>query len=175
MIMTRTRHSKRKLHALGALALGLVACTGKVEVATQPPPQPAPAPPPPAPAPPPKIDKITVSERIQFETDSDILTEASKVVLTHQVVKVLKENPHITLVEIGGHTDSSGGSDDNLLLSQRRAESVKAYLVSQGIAPNRLRAMGYGTRVPVAPNDTEHGREQNRRVEFRIITQAGTP
>ena len=155
--------------------LSFSACKAELEVKTPEPPPPAPAPPPPPPAPPPKIDKITVTERIQFETDSDILTEPSKVVLTNQVVKVLKDNPHITLVEIGGHTDSTGGKDDNLLLSQRRAESVKAYLVSQGIAANRLRAMGYGTKVPVAPNDTEAGRTQNRRVEFRIIEQGGGP
>jgi OOP family OmpA-OmpF porin len=172
-MMMRSNKLSTRVLSLGALAVGLIACQGKVEVTTQPPPQPPPAPPPPAPAPPPKMEKITVTERIQFETDSDILTEGSKVVLTNQVVKVLKDNPHITLVEIGGHTDSTGGKDDNLLLSQRRADSVKAYLVSQGIAANRLRAMGYGTRVPVAPNNTEEGRTQNRRVEFRIIKQGG--
>jgi len=89
----------------------------------------------------------------------------------NDVVKALKDNPQIHLVEIGGHTDSVGKKDDNLMLSQRRAESVRDYLVSQGVVVQRLRAMGYGDRVPVASNDTRDGREQNRRVEFRIIKQ----
>jgi OmpA-OmpF porin, OOP family len=155
-----------------ALALSSMACKAKVQVATAPPPPPPPAAPPPAP--PPKIDKITVSDRIQFETASDILLPQSKVVLG-EVVKILKDNPHISLVEIGGHTDSTGEGTDNLLLSQRRAESVKAYLITQGISEPRMRAMGYGSRIPVMGNETEAGRLQNRRVEFRIITQGGGP
>ncbi len=157
-----------------AFAAALGACKAQVEVTSQPPPppKPAPPPPPPAPAPPPRIDYITVSDRIQFETDSAILKEQSKIVL-NEVVKVLKDNPHITLIEIGGHTDNTGSSDNNLLLSQSRAESVKLYIASQGIDPNRMRAMGYGDRVPVQPNDTDAGRLQNRRVEFRIIEQGG--
>ncbi|MEZ4443183.1 MAG: OmpA family protein [Polyangiaceae bacterium] len=166
-------HKRTRMMIGGLLMLSsMAACKAQVEVTTQPPPPPPAPPPAPAPPPPPKIEAITVSERIQFETDSDVLKEQSKVVLG-EVVKVLKDNPHITLVEIGGHTDDVGGKDDNLLLSQRRAESVKAYLITQGIAENRMRAMGYGTRVPVAPNDTEAGRMQNRRVEFRVVEQAG--
>lgn len=157
-----------------AFAVALGACKAQVEVTSQPPPPPTPAPPPPppAPAPPPRIDTITVSDRIQFETDSAILKEQSKLVL-NEVVRVLKDNPHITLIEIGGHTDNTGQKDNNLLLSQSRAESVKIYIASQGIDANRMRAMGYGDRVPVQPNDTDGGRLQNRRVEFRIIEQGG--
>jgi OmpA-OmpF porin, OOP family len=153
----------------GLLLLFVVGCEAKVEIKSPPPPPPAPAPPPPPP-PPPKIDYITVSERIQFETDSAILLAQSQVVLG-EVVRVLKDNPHIKLVEIGGHTDSTGDSSKNLLLSQDRAESVRAYLMSQGIDGNRMRARGFGDRVPVATNSTPQGREQNRRVEFRIVDQ----
>jgi OOP family OmpA-OmpF porin len=151
--------------------LGLFACKAKVEVTSAPPPPPVPAPAPP-PAPLPKLESITVSERIQFETDSAILKEHSKITL-NEVVKVLKDRPDVTLIEIGGHTDSDGDNDANLLLSQQRAESVKLYIMSQGIDHNRMRAMGYGERIPVAPNDTDLGKTQNRRVEFRIIQQAG--
>ena len=149
----------------------LFACRGKVEVTTQPPPPPKPAPPPPPPPPPkPKLQYITVSERIQFETNKAILLPQSQIVL-NEVVKVLKDNPHITLIEIGGHTDNVGDKDKNLLLSQQRAESVKAYIMTQGINGQRMRAMGYGQNVPVASNSNEAGRLQNRRVEFRIIEQ----
>ncbi len=151
----------------------LLGCRASIKVGPAPPPPPPPpaAAPAPAPDPPPQAPAyITVKERIQFETAEDVLLARSKVVL-NDVVKALKENPHIHLVEIGGHTDSRGEKDDNLMLSQRRAESVRDYLVSQAVAVQRLRAMGYGDRVPVASNDTPDGREQNRRVEFRIIKQ----
>ncbi|MCL4791192.1 MAG: OmpA family protein [Gammaproteobacteria bacterium] len=67
-------------------------------------------------------------------------------------------------VQIEGHTDSVGSEDSNQGLSQRRAESVRAYLVQQGIAANRLTAVGLGENQPVASNDTQSGRQQNRRV-----------
>ena len=162
---------RRTLVVALALGLALAGCKAKVQVTTaMPPPPPAPAPPPPPP--PPKLDNITVSERIQFETDSAVLKEHSKVVL-NEVVKVMKQRTDVKLVEIGGHTDSTGQKDANLLLSQARAESVKFYISSQGVAAQRMRAMGYGDRVPVAPNDTDLGRMRNRRVEFRIIEQGG--
>ena len=151
-----------------ALGMTLLGCETKMRISG-----PAPLPPPapaPAPAPAPLPTYITVKERIQFETDSSVLLEHSKVVL-NDVVKVLADNPAITLVEVGGHTDSTGEKDKNLMLSQLRAESVRDYLVSQGIDTRRLRAMGYGDRIPVASNDNPAGREQNRRVEFRIIKQ----
>jgi len=136
----------------------------------KPPPQPVPEPAPPPPPPAPVIKEITVSERIQFETDKAVLLDQSKVVLG-EVVKVLQDNPQIRLVEIGGHTDSTGDSGKNLLLSDQRARSVRDHLISQGIDGNRLRARGYGDRVPMGSNDTDDGKLQNRRVEFRIIEQ----
>lgn len=150
-----------------AVVCAAVGCKPK----PKPPPPPAPAPAPPPPPPPaPVIKEITVSERIQFETDKAILLEQSKVVLG-EVVRVLQDNPQIRLVEIGGHTDSTGDPGKNLLLSDQRARSVRDYLISQGIDGNRLRARGYGDRVPMGSNDTEEGKLQNRRVEFRIIEQ----
>ena len=72
-------------------------------------------------------------------------------------------------VEVGGHTDSSGADAVNLALSQRRAESVRQYLVGKGIAADRLVAKGYGEAQPVADNKTAQGRSANRRVELKIL------
>jgi outer membrane protein OmpA-like peptidoglycan-associated protein len=72
-------------------------------------------------------------------------------------------------VEISGHTSSEGGLEHNNRLSQARADAVRDYLVSKGIAANRIRTVGYGYSRPRASNDTEAGRAQNRRIEIRII------
>jgi OOP family OmpA-OmpF porin len=164
----------KRARTFGVLAMALAATLAgcSEEPPPQPPPPPAPVPPPPPPAPAPRLPEyITVTERIEFETDKDILLEHSKVILTNQVVSVLKANPQIRLVEIGGHTDSTGDPDYNLLLSENRAKSVMAYLISQGIEPSRLRVRGYGDTIPVQKNTTEAGKQENRRVEFRIVEQ----
>ncbi len=83
------------------------------------------------------------------------------------VALVLKEFPE-TLIEVTGHTDSTGNEEYNLQLSQQRANSVARYLIAQGIAPNRILAKGMGESMPIAPNDTPEGRAANRRVEIRI-------
>ena len=74
-----------------------------------------------------------------------------------------------TIIQIEGHTDSSGSDSYNQLLSERRASSVRDFLLNQGIEPKRTRAVGYGERYPVASNDTAAGREQNRRVELTLV------
>ena len=84
------------------------------------------------------------------------------------VALVLKEFDK-TIIQIEGHTDSTGSRDYNQLLSERRAGSVRDFLLNQGIAPKRTRATGYGPRYPIASNDTESGREQNRRVELTLV------
>ncbi|MCS6913984.1 MAG: OmpA family protein, partial [Myxococcota bacterium] len=91
-----------------------------------------------------------------------------------QAVKVLTEYPDVKL-EIQGHTDTSGQLEMNRELSQKRAEAVKAYLVQKGIAPERLRAVGYGPDKPLADNKTAAGRARNRRVEFQLITTTEVP
>lgn len=88
----------------------------------------------------------------------------------NNLVKLLKDNPKMR-IEVAGHTDSIGTVFVNDKLSQERAEAVKTYLVDKGIATARLRAKGYGSRVPKATNDTEEGRQQNRRTEFEILRQ----
>jgi outer membrane protein OmpA-like peptidoglycan-associated protein len=71
--------------------------------------------------------------------------------------------------EIGGHTDNIGNEADNQKLSEERAKAVRDYLIKNGIAPSRLIAKGYGSSHPVADNDTEEGRQKNRRTEVTIL------
>lgn len=71
-------------------------------------------------------------------------------------------------IEIGGHTDYTGSDAYNQTLSQKRASAVRAYLISQGISAERLTAKGYGEAKPIASNETEEGKAENRRVEFKI-------
>lgn len=87
-----------------------------------------------------------------------------------RVVTMLKNNPSMEIV-IGGHTDNVGAPASNVQLSSARATAVQSYLVSKGIALSRLRVKGFGETKPVGPNDTEAGRQQNRRVEFTIVKQ----
>lgn len=111
--------------------------------------------------------KVTLPENIvNFAFDSAALTSAGKANLD-KLSEVLKNNPD-TNINIYGHTDSKGSDAYNQGLSERRAASVKDYLVSKGIASSRMFAMGVGEKEPVATNDTEAGRAQNRRVEFAI-------
>lgn len=103
---------------------------------------------------------------VNFEFDKDRLTTNAKTLL-NEVVSELEAHPDIS-VEISGHTDSKGSEAYNQNLSERRAQSVVDYLAANGIASSRLAAVGYGEGQPVADNDTEEGRELNRRVELMI-------
>lgn len=84
------------------------------------------------------------------------------------LVQLLKENPTMK-IEIGGHTDNTGTSEDNLNLSQHRAESVLEFLKAKGISGDRMLAKGYGETMPIADNSTEDGRSKNRRTTVRIL------
>jgi flagellar motor protein MotB len=119
-----------------------------------------------------ELDKIEVGTKVVlnnifFETAKSTLTPASYKELDN-VVRMLNETPTLR-VEISGHTDNTGSLDLNMRLSQARAKSVVDYLIGRGIASNRLEYKGYGPQQPVAPNDTEAGRSQNRRVEFKVL------
>jgi len=72
-------------------------------------------------------------------------------------------------IEIGGHTDNVGKAEANMILSTNRANTVRAYLLTKGIDPDRLYSKGYGMTVPIAENDDEEGRQMNRRTEVKII------
>ena len=89
-----------------------------------------------------------------------------------EVAKVMKENPHIELIEVQGHTDNKGGAFYNRALSDKRAKAVKDALISRGVEAKRLRSKGYGQSKPIASNDTDEGRAENRRVQFDIIKRS---
>jgi OOP family OmpA-OmpF porin len=110
-------------------------------------------------------------EGITFDNDKDTIRKSSKKALD-EAVKVLTEHTEIR-IEISGHTDTNGEREHNLDLSKRRAESVKKYLVEHGIDETRITTIGHGPDKPVDTNDTEKGRANNRRIEFRPITRAG--
>lgn len=108
-----------------------------------------------------------VLNNIFFETGKATLTQESYIELS-KAVALLKANPKM-VVEVGGHTDNVGSDDANMKLSHERAKSVRDYLVKAGIADARLQAKGYGETQPVADNETEEGRQANRRTEFVIL------
>ena len=111
--------------------------------------------------------KITMNESIvTFAFNSSDLTSVAKANLD-KLTQVLIDNPD-TNIYIYGHTDSVGADDYNQKLSERRANSVRSYLMSKGISSGRLFASGEGETMPVASNDTDAGRAKNRRVEFAI-------
>jgi uncharacterized protein (TIGR03382 family) len=113
--------------------------------------------------------KIVILDKVYFATRKDVIL-AKSFPLLKQVGQVLRANPQLTKVRVEGHTDSQGSDASNLDLSQRRANSVRKRLIEQeGIAPERLEAVGYGESRPVDTNKTAKGRENNRRVEFIIL------
>ena len=111
--------------------------------------------------------KVTLKENmVNFAFDKSDLQPLAKANLD-KLAEILINNPD-TNINIYGYTDSKGTDEYNLSLSDRRAASVKAYLISKGIASSRMNTMGMGEASPIASNDTEAGRAQNRRVEFAI-------
>ena len=119
-----------------------------------------------------KKEEIQVGQTIQLKNvffafnKWDLLPESYPEL--NKVAEFLKENPSVQ-IELAGHTDDIGSDEYNLDLSDKRANSVKAYLVAQGISESRLLAKGYGETRPVAPNEYDWGREKNRRVEFTVL------
>ena len=101
---------------------------------------------------------------IHFAIDSALLTSEAKSVL-RSAISAINANP--STVHVEGYTDSTGTDEYNFALSQRRAQSVVDYLVSQGVDGSKLQAVGYGETSPISSNATREGRRQNRRVEIR--------
>jgi len=117
-------------------------------------------------------DRILILERVLFYTDEARIKPESTDVL-ESVRDTLVDHPELLMVRVGGHTDDRGSDVHNEELSERRAEAIVAWLVEQGIAAERLDAVGYGEAMPIATNDTPEGRQANRRVEFTILEHAG--
>ena len=114
---------------------------------------------------------ITLDGQVLFVTGKAELLPIARDRL-NQVAQSLKELDDDKLVSVEGFTDSRGADDTNMKLSQDRANAVKDYLVSQGVKPEKLRAVGRGEANPVASNDTAEGRANNRRVEIVIQSSA---
>jgi outer membrane protein OmpA-like peptidoglycan-associated protein len=110
---------------------------------------------------------VTLSSAL-FDTGKSVLKPGAKATLG-RIAKQLQTNPDLR-ISVEGHTDNIGGVAMNQTLSEKRAEAVRAYLVSQGVPADRITAVGHGEEQPVASNKTAAGRQQNRRVEL-IITQ----
>ena len=132
------------------------------------------------PPPPPKArvqlrnNKIEFDEKIQFEANSAVIKDVSSSLL-HEIAEVIRKNPQVKKISIEGHASSEGDvpAGHNKKLSDERAKAVMAYLIQkESIDANRLTAKGWGSDKPIASNDTEDGREKNRRVEFLVIEQA---
>ena len=104
--------------------------------------------------------------KIQFEFDRDAITPESNPTL-ELVAKLLIKNPRLKVICLA-HTDSVGTEEYNLDLSERRARSVKSFLVKEGVGPPSIRFKGMGYSRPIADNSTDEGRAKNRRVEFRV-------
>jgi outer membrane protein OmpA-like peptidoglycan-associated protein len=114
-----------------------------------------------------ELNNLLKIKKIEFVFAKDILTEKGKKTID-EVAKILKKHKNIK-VEIGGHTDSVGTKKHNKILSQKRADAVKRYLISQKIDTKRLKAVGYGESRPLVKNNSSKNRQINRRVEFKII------
>ncbi|RSK25281.1 OmpA family protein [Hymenobacter metallilatus] len=108
-----------------------------------------------------------VLNNLFFDSKEYALKPKSRTEL-NRLVAFMKQYPDV-LVEISGHTDDVGSDDDNQVLSQNRAKSVYTYLISQGVKAQRLRFRGYGETKPLNPNDSDEHRQQNRRIELRIL------
>lgn len=108
-----------------------------------------------------------VLKNIFFDSKKWELKPGSQTEL-NKVVQLLNDNPALK-IEITGHTDNIGNPADNLILSENRAKSVVKYLIANGIAPGRLMSKGYGETRPIAPNNSEENRAQNRRTELKVL------
>jgi len=128
---------------------------------------PAPAPRPAAPAPAPTSEKVTFAADAFFDFDKAVLKPEGKSKLDGLVDQI--KGITLEVVIAVGHTDSVGSDAYNQKLSLRRAEAVKAYMVSKGIEANRVYTEGKGKKQPVADNKTADGRAKNRRVEIEVV------
>ncbi len=159
------------------LALAFAAGCATQEPPKPPPAAPAPAPAPaptpapraaePKPAPKPVAEKVTFAADVLFDFDKSVIKPEGKSKLDDLSNKIRGINLEVVIAI--GHTDSIGTDEYNQKLSVRRAESVKAYLVSKGVEPNRIYTEGKGKKQPVATNKTAEGRAKNRRTEIEVI------
>jgi OOP family OmpA-OmpF porin len=120
-----------------------------------------------APSPRPTSEKVSFASDTFFDFDKTVVKPEGKAKLDALIGQI--KGIALEVVIAVGHTDSVGSDKYNDRLSQRRADSVKAYLVSKGIEPNRIYTEGKGEKQPVASNKTQEGRAKNRRVEIEVV------
>jgi len=109
-----------------------------------------------------------VLDQIKFKTASDVILPESDETLS-RVMETLKKLPETNRYRVEGHTDNQGKPAYNKGLSQRRAQSVVKWFAKKGLSPKRFEAQGFGQDKPIATNDTDEGRQANRRVEIHIL------
>ena len=142
-------------------------CDGALQAPAATPTPPAVAPVPPAPPAPVAAQKVTYAADAFFDFDKSVLKPEGRAKLDDLVGKIKGINLEVIIAV--GHTDSIGSDAYNQRLSVRRAEAVKAYLVSKGIERNRIYTEGKGEKQPIASNATAEGRAKNRRVEVEVV------
>ncbi|PRQ08545.1 OmpA family protein [Enhygromyxa salina] len=118
--------------------------------------------------------QVRLGEKIEFRTGSAVIGEDDEDLLL-AVVRVLATQPEIELLRVEGNTDDVGGAQQNLRLSQARADAVVDWLVAHGVLASRLSSVGHGSSQPLVPNDSAGHRHQNRRVEFHVESQTCQP
>ncbi|MCL2776366.1 MAG: OmpA family protein [Polyangiaceae bacterium] len=114
-------------------------------------------------------NEIQIPGKIQFDLDKSTIRDSAETKeILDTLLQEMKDNPQITKLHIEGHTDKQGDLEHNNKLSKARADAVAAWLAGHGIDQSRIVTVGMGPSKPIASNDTEQGREQNRRTEFKI-------
>ena len=125
-----------------------------------------------APAPAPRVEVIRTN-KIHFQFDKSDIKPASYPVID-EIIATIKGRPEVTSVRVEGHTDSVGSDAYNQALSERRAASVREYLVTHGISSDKVTSAGMGEGSPIADNSTKAGRAENRRTEFHLQLAPGS-
>ena len=115
--------------------------------------------------------QIIIQDKVFFDTAKATLQPHSHDILD-EVVLVLLDHPEIIRIQVQGHTDDTGQAEDNLKLSQERAETVREYLIQRGVSGTRVDALGFGETQPLDPNPTDTARSTNRRVEFHVLERS---
>ena len=118
--------------------------------------------------------RIEIRDSVYFETASATIRDVSFSLLD-DVALIIQDNPRAEMVQVEGHTDSRGSETYNKGLSERRAASVRQYLIDAGIAPERLVSVGFGEELPIDPREVREAWDRNRRVDFYILQWDGEP
>ncbi len=113
-----------------------------------------------------RLNDLLINRVIEFQTGAAALTEKGQTLLD-EALPIIRESSQGE-IEIAGHTDARGSAEANQQLSQARAETVRDYLVAQGVGASRLKPIGYGATKPIADNATAQGQKKNRRIEFSV-------